>query len=122
MPRGPAAPADAGPPGRLRGRALLGKSLFSKNIAKGVDKDGRLCYNKRHGIRDTEFPGEHLHAKQRGESTHLPVNTPAGVAELADARDLKSRDTKVSYRFDPGHRHHWLKRDRVAISRGRAVW
>ena len=30
----------------------------------------------------------------------------AGVAELADARDLKSRDTKVSYRFDPGHRHH----------------
>ena len=31
----------------------------------------------------------------------------AGVAEQADARDLKSRDTKVSYRFDPGHRHHW---------------
>ena len=30
----------------------------------------------------------------------------AGVAELADARDLKSRDTEVSYRFDPGHRHH----------------
>ena len=29
----------------------------------------------------------------------------AGVAEQADARDLKSRDTKVSYRFDPGHRH-----------------
>ena len=30
----------------------------------------------------------------------------AGVAELADARDLKSRDAKASYRFDPGHRHH----------------
>ena len=30
----------------------------------------------------------------------------AGVAELADARDLKSRDTKVSYRFETGHRHH----------------
>ena len=29
----------------------------------------------------------------------------AGVAEQADARDLKSRDTRVSYRFDPGHRH-----------------
>ena len=29
----------------------------------------------------------------------------AGVAELADARDLKSRDTRVSYRFDPGYRH-----------------
>lgn len=31
----------------------------------------------------------------------------AGVAELADARDLKSRDTKVSYRFETGHRHHF---------------
>ena len=30
----------------------------------------------------------------------------AGVAEQADARDLKSRDAKASYRFDPGHRHH----------------
>ena len=30
----------------------------------------------------------------------------AGVAELADARDLKSRDTRVSYRFETGHRHH----------------
>ena len=29
----------------------------------------------------------------------------AGVAELADALDLKSNDTRVSYRFDPGHRH-----------------
>ena len=29
----------------------------------------------------------------------------AGVAEQADATDLKSVDTKVSYRFDPGHRH-----------------
>ena len=35
-----------------------------------------------------------------------PVDSFAGVAELADARDLKSRDTKVSYRFDPGYRHH----------------
>ena len=31
---------------------------------------------------------------------------PAGVAELADARDLKSRDPYRSYRFDPGLRHH----------------
>ena len=29
----------------------------------------------------------------------------AGVAELADARDLKSRVTKVTYRFEPGVRH-----------------
>ena len=43
----------------------------------------------------------------------------AGVAELADARDLKSRDTKVSYRFDPGHRHHHGKK---FISRSRAAW
>ena len=29
----------------------------------------------------------------------------AGVAELADARDLKSREVHPSYRFDSGHRH-----------------
>ena len=29
----------------------------------------------------------------------------AGVAEQADARDLKSREVHTSYRFDPGHRH-----------------
>ncbi len=27
------------------------------------------------------------------------------MAELADARDLKSRGTNIPYRFDPGHRH-----------------
>ena len=30
----------------------------------------------------------------------------AGVAELADARDLKSRGTQIPYRFEPGFRHH----------------
>ena len=30
------------------------------------------------------------------------------MAKLADARDLKSRDTRVSYRFDPGFRHHYI--------------
>ena len=34
---------------------------------------------------------------------------PAGVAEQADARDLKSRDARASYRFDPGHRHQGTK-------------
>ena len=28
------------------------------------------------------------------------------MAELADARDLKSREIYFSYRFDPGFRHH----------------
>jgi hypothetical protein len=28
------------------------------------------------------------------------------VAELADARDLKSLDGQLSCRFDPGQRHH----------------
>ena len=28
------------------------------------------------------------------------------MAELADARDLKSREIHFSYRFDPGFRHH----------------
>ena len=30
----------------------------------------------------------------------------AGVAEQADARDLKSLGKRLPYRFDPGHRHH----------------
>ena len=34
-------------------------------------------------------------------------NGHAGVAELADARDLKSRETRVSYRFEPGVRHQY---------------
>ena len=32
----------------------------------------------------------------------------AGLAELADARDLKSREINISYRFDPGFRHHYI--------------
>ena len=32
----------------------------------------------------------------------------AGMAELADARDLKSREIYFSYRFDPGFRHHYI--------------
>ena len=34
--------------------------------------------------------------------------TLAGVAEQADAQDLKSCETHISYRFDPGPRHHFL--------------
>ena len=30
------------------------------------------------------------------------------MAKLADAQDLKLRDTRVSYRFDPGFRHHYI--------------
>ena len=33
----------------------------------------------------------------------------ADVAELADARDLKSRGKRFPYRFDPGHRHQRKK-------------
>jgi len=35
----------------------------------------------------------------------LYITRFAGVAESADARDLKSREVHTSYRFDPGHRH-----------------
>ena len=31
----------------------------------------------------------------------------AGVAELADAQDLKSCGTNLPYRFDSGHRHYY---------------
>ena len=63
----------------------------SKNatfFTEPIDKASELCYNT---LRTREIV--------RVE------NSFAGVAELADARDLKSRDTRVSYRFDPGYRH-----------------
>ncbi len=37
--------------------------------------------------------------------TEASIQCCAGVAELADARDLKSRVTRVTYRFKPGLRH-----------------
>ena len=36
--------------------------------------------------------------------------TYAGVAELADAQDLKSCGTNLPYRFDSGRRHVYLSR------------
>ena len=49
--------------------------------------------------------GEHLPYKQRviGSSPIGPID--AGVAELADAQDLKSCGTNLPYRFDSGRRH-----------------
>ena len=55
--------------------------------------------------------GEHLPYKQRviGSSPIGPINQfyidYAGVAELADAQDLKSCGTNLPYRFDSGRRH-----------------
>ncbi len=54
--------------------------------------------------------GEHLPYKQRviGSSPIGPtyfVLKYAGVAELADAQDLKSCGTNLPYRFDSGRRH-----------------
>jgi hypothetical protein len=47
--------------------------------------------------------------KVRSFPDYFPVLSPrAAVAELADARDLKSLDGKLSYRFDPGQRHHFI--------------
>ena len=54
--------------------------------------------------------GEHLPYKQRviGSSPIGPTNQfyidYAGVAELADAQDLKSCGTNLPYRFDSGRR------------------
>ena len=56
-------------------------------FAKPIDKNEVVCYNI-----------QVISARECDDS--------AGVAELADARDLKSRDTRVSYRFETGHRHH----------------
>ena len=55
--------------------------------------------------------GEHLPYKQRviGSSPIGPTIQfyieYAGVAELADAQDLKSCGTNLPYRFDSGRRH-----------------
>ena len=38
----------------------------------------------------------------------------AGMAELADARDLKSCVMKIAYRFEPGFRHHFLSEQNIA--------
>ena len=65
------------------------KTTLQTIIQKRVDKQSCLVYN-----------------------TQAAEN--ASVAELADARDLKSRGTQIPYRFEPGFRHH--------ISRGRAAW
>ena len=57
--------------------------------------------------------GEHLPYKQRviGSSPIGPTNQfyidYAGVAELADAQDLKSCGTNLPYRFDSGRRHSY---------------
>ena len=59
--------------------------------------------------------GEHLPYKQRviGSSPIGPTNQfyidYAGVAELADAQDLKSCGTNLPYRFDSGRRHYYLE-------------
>ena len=44
-----------------------------------------------------------------GANFFLKMNEDfAGMAELADAQDLKSCDPYRSYRFDPGLRHHLI--------------
>ena len=68
------------------------KQKREKFFQKRVDKVKGMWYNKQR--------------EPKGRKGLLVL--PAGVAEQADARDLKSRDTKVSYRFDPGHRHQGI--------------
>ena len=50
----------------------------------------------------------------------------AGVAEQADALDLKSNVAKATYRFDPGHRHHIYRGVEQLVARRahnpEAVW
>ena len=70
--------------------------------------------------------GEHLPYKQRviGSSPIGPTNQfhidYAGVAELADAQDLKSCGTNLPYRFDSGLRH-WCEVLQPLMDRGIGV-
>ena len=50
------------------------------------------------------FQAEHVGSIPITRSISQQFDT-AGVAELADARDLKSRGWKQPYRFDSGPRH-----------------
>ena len=66
--------------------------------------------------------GEHLPYKQRviGSSPIGPTNQfyidYAGVAELADAQDLKSCGTNLPYRFDSGRRHYFKARETLMFT------
>ena len=62
------------------------QKFSEKKFSKALDNHTKMCYNNQ-AVRE------------------YTKRECAGVAELADARDLKSRDTKVSYRFEPGVRH-----------------
>ena len=59
--------------------------------------------------------GEHLPYKKRvtGSSPVGPIY--AGVAELADAQDLKSCGTNLPYRFDSGRRHFIEQPGRMCV-------
>ena len=59
------------------------KTNILKKSANAIDKEDLLCYYNK------------------------AVEKRAGMAELADARDLKSRGTNIPYRFDPGFRHQF---------------
>ena len=61
----------------------LPKTNILKKSANAIDKKDLLCYYNK------------------------AVEKRAGMAELADARDLKSRGTNIPYRFDPGFRHQF---------------
>ena len=65
--------------------------------------------------------GEHLPYKQRvtGSSPVGPIYPMdnAGVAELADAQDLKSCGTNLPYRFDSGRRH-WILTSKTLKNQG----
>ena len=62
----------------------------------------------RQGSAKPPFPSSNLGAAFRPWASDRCVGDgrlKAGVAELADARDLKSRELKGSYRFESGLRH-----------------
>ena len=69
--------------GKIFYKLLFWNKKTRKNFQKTIDKYGKVCY---YII---------VRCAQR-----------AGVAELADAQDLKSCGINFPYRFDPGFRHH----------------
>ena len=64
------------------------------------------AYNKNMDGFPSGQRGQTVNLLQIASVVRIHHHPYAGVAELADAQDLKSCERKLSYRFDPGPRHN----------------
>ncbi len=91
-------------------KVKLLSSLYISQNGLSTDIDVREFFIFFKKLLTKEFQCDIIVKQQRDGLSCFVTRTGvcAGVAELADARDLKSRVTKVTYRFEPGVRHSLL--------------